>query len=114
MARSSPQVRRVVALWERIINAAVARSGMYRAGTRGQLACSLDMAKEDKGKTAEQIAREMVDRYGADAVPVLHERAEQAKAIGDELAAKIWRDIAGIAELMLQDPCRLLDRAALN
>jgi hypothetical protein len=30
----------------------------------------------------------MVDHYGADAVLVLRERAEQAQAIGDELAAK--------------------------
>jgi hypothetical protein len=72
------------------------------------------MAEDDNGKTVEQVAREMVDHYGADAVPLLRERAVQAEAVGDELAAKAWRDIAGIAELMLQDPCRLLGSAARN
>jgi hypothetical protein len=70
------------------------------------------MVADDNRKTVEEVAREMVDHYGADAVLVLRERAEQARAIGDELAAKTWRDIADLAELMLQDPCRLLDSAS--
>jgi|HubBroStandDraft_4_1064222.scaffolds.fasta_scaffold122037_3 hypothetical protein len=70
------------------------------------------MVAGDNGKTAEQVAREMVNHYGADAMLVLRERAEQSQAIGDELAAKAWRDIADLAELMLQDPCRLLDSAS--
>jgi hypothetical protein len=63
-------------------------------------------------KTVEQVAREMVDHYGADAVPVLQKRAEEAEAIGNKLAAKTWRAIADLAEGMLRDPCRLLDSAA--
>ena len=70
------------------------------------------MAADDNGKTVEQFAREMVDHCGADAVPILRDRAERAEAIGDKLAAKTWRDIADLAEGMLQDPCRLLGSAA--
>ncbi|MBV9014806.1 MAG: hypothetical protein JO058_04030 [Alphaproteobacteria bacterium] len=62
----------------------------------------------DNSKT-EQIARHMVDRLGADAVPVLQKLAEQAQVIGDRSGAEAWRDIAGLAEGMLSDPCRLLD-----
>jgi hypothetical protein len=72
------------------------------------------MAKDDNKKPVEQVAREMVDHYGGDAVPLLRERAEQAKAIGDAPAAKTWLDIADRAELMLKDPCRLLESAAPN
>lgn len=63
-------------------------------------------------KTAEQIAREMVDRLGADAVPVLHKLAAQASAVGDDDGAAAWRDVADLAEGILRDPCRLLDSAA--
>ena len=52
------------------------------------------MAEDDNGKTVEQVAREMIDQYCADAVPLLQERAEQAEAVGDKLAAKVWRDVA--------------------
>jgi hypothetical protein len=72
------------------------------------------MVADDNGKTVEQVARETVDHYGADAVLVLRERAEQSQAIGDELAAKAWCDIADLAELMLQDPCRRLDSASFS
>ena len=51
----------------------------------------------DNGK-AEQIARQMVDRLGADAVPLLHNLAEQAQGVGDHWGAEAWRDIAGLAE----------------
>jgi len=64
------------------------------------------------GKTAEQIAREMVDRFGADAVPVLRRLAAQATAVGDQHGAAGWREIALIAEGALRDPCRLLGSAA--
>jgi hypothetical protein len=45
------------------------------------------MVADDNGKTVEQVAREMVDHYGADAVLVLRERAEQSQAIGHRLPA---------------------------
>ena len=64
------------------------------------------------GKTVEQIAREMVDRFGADAVPVLRKIAAQASAVGDHHGAAGWREVALIAEGALRDPCRLLGRAA--
>ena len=41
------------------------------------------------GKTGEQIAREMVDRFGADAVPVLRKIAAQASAVGDHHEAAV-------------------------
>jgi hypothetical protein len=43
-------------------------------------------------------AGEIVDRYGADVVPVIRERAEAAKSLGDEIAAETWRKIADAAE----------------
>jgi hypothetical protein len=63
-------------------------------------------------KTVEQIAREMVDRFGADAVPVLHKLAAKAEAVGDHHGAATWQEIANVIEGMLKDPCRLLDTAA--
>ena len=41
------------------------------------------------GKTVEQIAREMVDRFGTDAVPVLRKIAAQASAVGDHHEAAV-------------------------
>jgi len=52
----------------------------------------------DDDLLVEQVAREMLDLYGADALPVLRERADRAEEVGDELAAKAWRDIADAAE----------------
>jgi hypothetical protein len=60
------------------------------------------------GKTVEQIAREMVDRFGADAVPVLHKLVAKAEAIGDHHGPAAWHEIALIVEGALRDPCRLL------
>lgn len=54
----------------------------------------------------------MVDRLGADDVPVLRKLAAQAKATGDHDGAVAWREIANIAVGILRDPCRLLDSAA--
>ena len=68
----------------------------------------------ENGKTAEQIAREMVDRFGADAAPVLRKLAAQASAVGDHHGAAAWRDIAVIVEGALRDPCRLLGSAAAH
>ena len=54
----------------------------------------------------------MVDRFGADAVPVLHKLAAKAEAVGDHHGAAAWLQTANIAEGVLRDPCRLLDSAA--
>jgi hypothetical protein len=54
----------------------------------------------------------MVEHYGADAALLLRERAEQAQTMGDELTAKAWREIGDLADLILKDPCRLLDSAS--
>ena len=52
--------------------------------------------------TVEQAAREFVDQYGAEAVPILRERAQSSEALKDEVAAKAWRDIAEAAERLLE------------
>ena len=64
------------------------------------------------GKSVEQTARELVDRFGADAVPVLHKLAAKAEGVGDHHGAAAWRESVHIAEGILRDPCRLLDSGA--
>ena len=58
---------------------------------------------DDDEKLVEQVAREIVDEHGTDAVEILRERAEAAGLLGDELAAETWRDIATAAERMLRE-----------
>jgi hypothetical protein len=55
------------------------------------------MPKSDKG-LVEKVARQFVACCGPDAVGYLHEQAELADAIGDELAAETWRYIRDVAE----------------
>ena len=55
----------------------------------------------DDEKLVEQVARDIVDEHGSDAVPILRERAEAAEIGSDELAAQTWRDIADAAERLL-------------
>ena len=57
------------------------------AGTGNSTARSTHVFQN--GKTVEQIAREMVDRFGADAVPVLRKIAAQASAVGDHHEAAV-------------------------
>jgi hypothetical protein len=45
-------------------------------------------------KIVERVAREFVDWHGLDALPILREPAEIADDLGNDLAAKAWRDIA--------------------
>jgi hypothetical protein len=42
----------------------------------------------------EQVARMMLDQYGAAAADYSIQQAEAAEAIADELSAGTWRDIA--------------------
>ena len=49
----------------------------------------------------QQVAREYVERFGANAAPELRESAERAEAIGDRLSADTWREIGEVAERML-------------
>jgi hypothetical protein len=53
--------------------------------------------------TIEQAAREIIERHGSDAVPIIRERAENATDLADEIAAKEWRDIADAAERILRE-----------
>ena len=56
----------------------------------------------DDENLVEQVARDIVDEHGSDAVPILRERAEAAES-SDERAAKTWRDIADAAERLLRE-----------
>ena len=71
--------------------------------TRGWSAGDAAPQTDDDEKLVEQVAREIVDQHGADAVEILRERAEAADLLGDELAAETWRDIADAAERMLRE-----------
>src|SRR4051794_21585915 len=48
-----------------------------------------------------QVAQEYVARRGAECITSLMESAEIAEAIGDELSARAWRDIAEAAERLI-------------
>jgi hypothetical protein len=50
----------------------------------------------------EQVAREYVQRHGLGSPSILRDFAEAADAIGDILSADAWRDIADVAERILQ------------
>jgi hypothetical protein len=54
----------------------------------------------------EQAAREIIERHGSDAVPIIRERAENAAELADEIAAKEWRDIADAAERILRETAK--------
>ncbi len=56
---------------------------------------------DDDDDDIEQVAREYVERHGADSVLILRERADAADAVGDLLSAEAWRDIADAAERIL-------------
>ena len=49
----------------------------------------------------QHVAGQYVERLGRDAPKHLHERAEQAQAIGDHSSADAWREIAEAAERLL-------------
>ncbi len=51
----------------------------------------------------EQVAREYVERYGADSLSILRERADLADEVKDVVSAEAWRDIADAAERILRD-----------
>jgi hypothetical protein len=55
------------------------------------------MPSENDRTIVEQAAREVLDRHGREAVPILRERAEIADELDDEVAATAWRDIADAA-----------------
>ena len=58
---------------------------------------------EDDEKLVDKVAREVVDQHGADAIPILRERAKAADVSDDALAAETWRDVANAAERILQE-----------
>ncbi len=42
---------------------------------------------------AAQIARQLTEKYGIDALAFAQERAQRAIEIGDEFALRAWRDV---------------------
>jgi hypothetical protein len=63
---------------------------------------------EDEGFVEDDFiddtARDYVVRYGEKAAVILRERAAIAEAAGAYLLAQAWRDMAEVAEQLL-DPC---------
>jgi hypothetical protein len=57
-----------------------------------------EQTANDDQELVEQVAREFVERHGADAVDVLREYADQAATEGDDLSVQAWRDITDAAE----------------
>jgi len=53
--------------------------------------------------TIERAAADIVDRYGAEAVPILRQCAENAAELGDDMAAEEWRAIADTADYLTRD-----------
>jgi hypothetical protein len=49
----------------------------------------------------QHAAEQYVQRLGRDAPKHLHDRAENAEAIGDQFSADAWREIAEAAERLV-------------
>jgi hypothetical protein len=60
------------------------------------------MSDDASGEAVERVARQFIDRNGADALQMLRELAETAEDMHDDISAKAWRDIADAAERILQ------------
>ena len=60
------------------------------------------MSDNANGEAVERVARQFIERNGADALQMLRELAAAAEDIHDAISAKAWRDIADAAERMLQ------------
>ena len=58
----------------------------------------------DDLELVEAVAREFVAREGEASLTYLRERAEVAQALGDELSARAWLDIASVAERIAACP----------
>jgi hypothetical protein len=60
------------------------------------------MSANANGEAVERVARQFIDRNGADALQMLRELAEAAEDVHDDISAKAWRDIADVAERLLR------------
>jgi len=68
-----------------------------RAIGRGRVA-----AKVMDGREAAQVARQLTEKYGADALAFARERAWRAIEVGDELALDAWRSVIAATEALLR------------
>jgi hypothetical protein len=59
----------------------------------------------DDADEVERVAGEFLASHGPTVIPDLRERAEIAAAIGDQLSAEAWADIADAAERLLLGCC---------
>ena len=55
----------------------------------------------ENGDLVKKVAADFVQRFGADAVRLLRESAEEADKHNDMPSAEAWRDIADEAELLI-------------
>jgi hypothetical protein len=51
---------------------------------------------------APQIARQLIEKYGIDALAFAEDRAQRAREIGDEFALDAWRDVIAATRLLLR------------
>lgn len=56
---------------------------------------------------ATEIARTLIDKYGAGAISFARERAARAIEIEDELALEAWRSVIAAAKRLLHRPVEL-------
>ena len=50
----------------------------------------------------EQIARQLTEKYGWDALPFARDRAARALEVGDQLALDAWRSVIAATQSLLQ------------
>jgi uncharacterized protein YheU (UPF0270 family) len=62
----------------------------------------LDMWDEADDEAVDGIARQFLERNGADALQMLLELAAEAEALQDHISATAWRDKAHAVERMLR------------
>ena len=56
------------------------------------------MSDDDDASSIDRSARDLLKRYGADALRIVREYAEIAAKQGDAARAKAWRDVANAIE----------------
>jgi hypothetical protein len=59
------------------------------------------MADDDDHELLVEVAKDFIRRLGAAAVDELNEQAEIAAGVGDDESARTWRDIAEVAQNLL-------------
>jgi hypothetical protein len=60
-----------------------------------------DDSESCEGPDAAQIARQLTEKYGIDALTFAEERAQRAIEIGDEFALRAWHDVIAATRSLL-------------